>query len=344
MKPQGQQTLRIIMASDHLPKDKESVYWLNLQDIPPALKGSGIAIALRTKLKLFYRPEALLKDRKGAEEGISLQVRPDGRTMLVNTTPYIYAIGSLLDANGKKVAVDNDTAQKLLMFMPGDEVQVKGNVVKVDSERLRRAADLDHQPEKWRHRRQRRSRRRKQRPGQVKNNPFRSCGVRRNHDEKALMAVALFSALPVLAADYSEKTQYLGVVNGQVVGNSVVKVTRTPADPVLYRTESNGPLPETLVIRNAESRPASGNMAYITVKRTLGDGRDARLTLKTTLMVDGQRTTLTVGQRGEDVIITVPAATRQVELRSDAPAELEVPANYRGNVQVPVEVEGVSVS
>ncbi|MDI5811193.1 hypothetical protein MJM95_27210, partial [Salmonella enterica subsp. enterica serovar Anatum] len=37
------------------------------------------------------------------------------------------------DANGKKVAVDNDTAQKLLMFMPGDEVQVKGNVVKVDS-------------------------------------------------------------------------------------------------------------------------------------------------------------------------------------------------------------------
>lgn len=89
VKPQGQQTLRIIMASDHLPKDKESVYWLNLQDIPPALKGSGIAIALRTKLKLFYRPEALLKDRKGAEEGISLQVRPDGRTMLVNTTPYI---------------------------------------------------------------------------------------------------------------------------------------------------------------------------------------------------------------------------------------------------------------
>ncbi|EAM1898707.1 fimbrial protein, partial [Salmonella enterica] len=47
-------------------------------------------------------------------------------------------------------------------------------------------------------------------------------------------------------------------------------------------------------------------------------------------------------QRGEDVVITVPAAIRQVELRSDAPAELEVPANYRGNVQVPVEVEGVS--
>ncbi|EIL6232709.1 fimbria/pilus periplasmic chaperone [Salmonella enterica] len=133
VKPNGQQTLRIIMASDHLPNDKESIYWLNLQDIPPALEGSGIVVALRTKLKLFYRPKGLLEGRKGAEEGISLQHRQDGKTMLVNTTPYIFAIGSLLDVNGKKISTDNETALKLLMFMPGDEVQVKRNVVKVDS-------------------------------------------------------------------------------------------------------------------------------------------------------------------------------------------------------------------
>lgn len=40
--------------------------------------------------------------------------------MLVNTTPYIFAIGSLLDGNGKKIAL-------------GNEVHVKGYVVKVDS-------------------------------------------------------------------------------------------------------------------------------------------------------------------------------------------------------------------
>ncbi|STC86050.1 Uncharacterised protein [Edwardsiella hoshinae] len=158
--------------------------------------------------------------------------------------------------------------------------------------------------------------------------------------KKVLMVVALFSVLPALAADYSEKTQYLGVVNGQVVGNSVVKVTRTPADPVLYRTESNAPLPESLVIRHAESRPASSGLANITVKRTLADGRDARLTLKTTLMVDGQKTAIAASQRGEDVVISLPAATRQVELRTDAPVELEVPANYRGNLQVLLEVAG----
>ncbi|MZU41593.1 fimbria/pilus periplasmic chaperone [Escherichia coli] len=44
VKPNGQQTLRIIMASDHLPKDKESVYWLNLQDIPPSYDWNTVTI------------------------------------------------------------------------------------------------------------------------------------------------------------------------------------------------------------------------------------------------------------------------------------------------------------
>ncbi len=53
-----------------------------------------------------------MEGRKGAEEGISLQSRPDGRTMLVNTTPYIYAIGGLLDANGKKITTDSETTRE----------------------------------------------------------------------------------------------------------------------------------------------------------------------------------------------------------------------------------------
>ncbi|HAX5061047.1 TPA: fimbrial protein, partial [Escherichia coli] len=91
--------------------------------------------------------------------------------------------------------------------------------------------------------------------------------------KKTMMAVALalgvLSIQPVLAAEYSEKTQYLGVVNGQVVGNSVVKVTRTPTDPVLYRSGGTTPLPGSLIIRNAEFRTASGGLAYIMVKQVL---------------------------------------------------------------------------
>ncbi|EIT7575530.1 TPA: F4 (K88) fimbria minor subunit FaeF [Escherichia coli] len=161
--------------------------------------------------------------------------------------------------------------------------------------------------------------------------------------KKTMMAATLvliaLSIQSALAAEYSEKTQYLGVVNGQVVGNSVVKVTRTPTDPVLYRSRDTTPLPGSLTIRNAEFRAASGGLAYITVKQILQDTGEARITLKTALMVDGKRVALSARQQGEDVVITVPEAQQQIELRTDTPAELEVPASYRGNLQIALQVD-----
>ncbi|EMR9683124.1 F4 (K88) fimbria minor subunit FaeF [Escherichia coli] len=161
--------------------------------------------------------------------------------------------------------------------------------------------------------------------------------------KKTMMAATLvlsaFSIRSALAAEYSEKTQYLGVVNGQVSGNSVVKVTRTPTDPVLYRSGDTTPLPGSLTIRNAEFRAASGGLEYITVKQVLPDNGEARITLKTALMVDGKRVALSARQQGEDVVIAVPEAQKQVGLRTDAPAELEVPVSYRGNLQIALQVE-----
>ncbi|ELS8064788.1 DUF5462 family protein [Escherichia coli] len=161
--------------------------------------------------------------------------------------------------------------------------------------------------------------------------------------KKTMMAAALvLSALftqPALATEYSEKTQYLGVVNGQVVGNSVVKVTRTPADPLLYKSGDTTHPPDSLIIRNAEFREASGGLAYITVKQALPDNGEARITLKTALMVDGKKVTLSARQQGEDVVITVPEVHRQVELRTNAPAELELPVSFRGNLQITLQVE-----
>ncbi|EMY1206548.1 DUF5462 family protein, partial [Escherichia coli] len=159
--------------------------------------------------------------------------------------------------------------------------------------------------------------------------------------KKVMIAGLLFTAFGfqcVHANEYSEKTQYLGVVNGQVVGNSVVKVTRTPSDPILYRS-GDGTLPVQLRIRNAEIRPASGGMAYIMVKQILPGNQEARITLKVSLVVDGQKSVLNASQQGEDVVITVPEVYKQVELRTDAPGELKVPVNYRGNIQIALQIE-----
>ncbi|EAR3913698.1 F4 (K88) fimbria minor subunit FaeF [Salmonella enterica] len=156
----------------------------------------------------------------------------------------------------------------------------------------------------------------------------------------ATLVLSALSIQAALSAEYSEKTQYLGVVNGHVSGNSVVKVTRTPTDPVLYRSGDTTPLPGSLTIRNAEFRAASGGLAYITVKQVLPDNGEAHITLKTALMVDGKKVALSARQQGEDVVITVPEVQKLVELRTDAPAELEVPVSYRGNLQIALQVEG----
>ncbi|MGS0206214.1 DUF5462 family protein [Escherichia coli] len=160
-----------------------------------------------------------------------------------------------------------------------------------------------------------------------------------------MIAGLLFTALgfqSAYASEYSEKTQYLGVVNGQLEGNSVVKVTRTPTDPVLYRS-SDGVLPVQLRICNAETRPASNGMAYITVKKILPNNKEARITLKISLFIDGQKSVLNASQHGDNVLIMVPEAQHQIVLRSDTPADLEVPVDYRGNVQVAFQVEDINI-
>lgn len=128
----GRQVFRIMKVSDHMPKDKESIYWLNLQEIPPKLKGSGISMAIRTRVKMIYRPENLIKGREDAEQNLTVKHLP-GEQWLENTTPYIFAIGSIMDKNDKPIKLSKKDADNLTMFMPGERVKVTGHSVKAVS-------------------------------------------------------------------------------------------------------------------------------------------------------------------------------------------------------------------
>ncbi|NEG60613.1 fimbria/pilus periplasmic chaperone [Pantoea agglomerans] len=54
------QTLRIVFTGANLPTDKESIFWLNVLDIPPRNKSlanqNQLQMAIRSRIKLFYRP------------------------------------------------------------------------------------------------------------------------------------------------------------------------------------------------------------------------------------------------------------------------------------------------
>ena len=126
----GKQVLRVIKALEQMPEDKESIYWVSLQEIPPKNPDGGLSVALRTKVKLLYRPASLIKSRKGAESNLSLKV-VDGNMQLVNTTPYIFAIADVLGEKGESLVFNEKQREALAMFMPGNSVILpKGAVAK----------------------------------------------------------------------------------------------------------------------------------------------------------------------------------------------------------------------
>ena len=48
-------------AGEGLPSDRESLFWLNIMEIPLKVEDpNSVQFAIRQRLKLFYRPPALL--------------------------------------------------------------------------------------------------------------------------------------------------------------------------------------------------------------------------------------------------------------------------------------------
>lgn len=59
----GTQAIRVISNGDKLPHDRESIFWLNLYEIPAVKKtdldNPYLSLAMNTQLKVFYRPKEL---------------------------------------------------------------------------------------------------------------------------------------------------------------------------------------------------------------------------------------------------------------------------------------------
>ncbi|WP_167391808.1 fimbrial biogenesis chaperone [Mixta gaviniae] len=113
VEPQQGQTLRITYVGEAstLPKDRESVFWLNILDIPPRAKaaaGNPLQMAIRTRIKLFFRPEAL-KGESAAEAAEKLGWRriesKEGVTLEANNrSPFYVSIASIETSTAPKPA------------------------------------------------------------------------------------------------------------------------------------------------------------------------------------------------------------------------------------------------
>ena len=96
------QALRFFHTGEPLPQDRESVFWLNVLEIPPTPKDQADAnklqLAFRSRIKFFYRPAGLAGSAQGAPEKIEWRLRHEaGHTLLEarNPTPYFVSFSSL---------------------------------------------------------------------------------------------------------------------------------------------------------------------------------------------------------------------------------------------------------
>ncbi|MBB1199526.1 molecular chaperone LpfB [Enterobacteriaceae bacterium 89] len=105
MKPGGNNALRIVNINANLPQDRESVYWVNVKAIPALADGSEnknlLQIAIRTRLKLFYRPAGLTGDTVSSAKQLTFS--PVGSQIKVNNpSPFVITFHDLT-INGKTV-------------------------------------------------------------------------------------------------------------------------------------------------------------------------------------------------------------------------------------------------
>ncbi|KFL49733.1 pilus assembly protein [Burkholderia pyrrocinia] len=105
------QALRIIHTGEPLAADRESLFWLNVLDVPPkATDGDDrnrLQIAFRTRVKLMYRPDGLPGSASDAPGELkwTMATGNDHRLVLkaTNPTPYVVNLaGIALQVSGKK--------------------------------------------------------------------------------------------------------------------------------------------------------------------------------------------------------------------------------------------------
>ncbi|HHQ6612508.1 fimbrial biogenesis chaperone [Morganella morganii] len=93
----GGQQLKIRVLTNSLPRDRESVFYLNVVDIPAktATTGNTLQFALRTRIKLFYRPDDLSLPPDDVPEQISVSL--SGETLILkNPSPYYFTLSALV--------------------------------------------------------------------------------------------------------------------------------------------------------------------------------------------------------------------------------------------------------
>lgn len=111
IEPHQGQTLRLSYTGegDKLPADRESVFWLNVLDIPPKPSGTNqnvLQMAIRSRIKIFFRPRAIQeRSAEEAAEKVSWRLVKNNQAVMLeaeNNTPFHISISSIIASVGNR--------------------------------------------------------------------------------------------------------------------------------------------------------------------------------------------------------------------------------------------------
>ncbi|HEI2772845.1 TPA: fimbria/pilus periplasmic chaperone [Escherichia coli] len=117
VEPHSGQTLRIMYTGEILPADRESVFWLNVLDIPAKpkfenkdnLNTNYLQLAVRSRIKLFYRPEKLAASPQDAHNLVTWHIEKSGAGTFLraeNKSPYFITYNHIaLNQSNKSIPV-----------------------------------------------------------------------------------------------------------------------------------------------------------------------------------------------------------------------------------------------
>lgn len=116
--PAKVQSLRLVYTHDPLPQDRESLFWLNVLDIPPRSAADSdrpnqLELAFRHRMKVFFRPRGLAGSAGDAPERLTWKLlSKEGKLVAIkvsNPTAYhvsLIAIAAATVGHAVKIKAD----------------------------------------------------------------------------------------------------------------------------------------------------------------------------------------------------------------------------------------------
>jgi len=104
MEPGKGQSVRVRYLGETLPRDRESLFWFNLLEVPPnsaqAEQSERLSLAFKTRIKLFYRPAALKESSADQGTKIEWKLERNSALRVTNPTPYYLSFYSVELSSG----------------------------------------------------------------------------------------------------------------------------------------------------------------------------------------------------------------------------------------------------